>query len=189
MGYPIYFRQRGYLFTATEQKARQDLQSIHSRLAELHIATELLTSEQISATYPFVFTDDLLGGSYCPLDAYADPYGVMEGYYRQSRKLGVQLICNAEVTSLKITANSVSGVLYRVNNQNKDSELEMIETPLVINAAGLHLHLIARMAGLELPAMPHRRQVHVCAPMPVIPPSIPLVADVSYREILRVQLV
>jgi len=181
MHYPIYFRQRGYLFVSAEQAQWQELQNMQKHLQRLDIPSQLLTPAEIHTSYPFVLTDDLLGGSLCPLDAYADPYGVMEGYYRQCRKLGVQVLCNTEVSGLNIHSHQVAGVLCQPNNLAiKPSTVpESLNAPVVINTAGPHLHLLARMAGLELPAAPYRRQVYVCAPMPAIPTNIPLLVDLD----------
>ncbi|AGL00782.1 NAD(P)/FAD-dependent oxidoreductase [Desulfoscipio gibsoniae] len=181
MQYPIYFRQRGYLFVTARESRWQELQNMQEQLNRLDVPSQLLTPEEINTVYPFVLTGDLLGGSFCHLDAYADPYGVMEGYYRQCRKLGVQVLCNTEVTGINVQNNRVTGVLYHQANQptGPSTEQNIINAPMVINAAGPHLHLLARMAGLELPASPYRRQVYVCAPMPAISASIPLIVDLD----------
>lgn len=181
MKYPIYFRQRGYLFVSTRQDQWRELQDMQGQLKQLDIPSRLLTPEEIQVGYPFVLTSDLLGGSLCPLDAYADPYGVMEGYYRQSRKLGAQVLYNTEVTDINVKNNHVIGVSYRPTNQltSQTTKEEIINAPVVINAAGPHIHLLAGMAGLKLPATPYRRQVYVCAPMAAIPSNIPLLVDLN----------
>lgn len=181
MEYPIYFRKRGYLLVTGRAARWQELQDIIKQLNHLDVSAQLLAPEEIAAGYPFVLTGDLLGGSYCPLDAYADPYGVMEGYYRQCRKLGVQVLCNTEVTGINTSDSAVTGVVCRQNGQSNNPAAggETLDAPVVINAAGPHLHLVARLAGLTLPAAPYRRQVYVCAPMPAIPADIPLLVDMD----------
>jgi len=181
MQYPIYFRQRGYLFVAAEQAQWQELQDMQEHLKRVAIPSRLLTPAEINAAYPFVLTNDLQGGSLCPLDAYADPYGVMEGYYRQCRKLGAVVLCNTEVTGINVHNNRVAGVLCQPTDRSAktSSAPYYLNAPVVINTAGPHLHLLARMAGLELPASPYRRQVYVCAPMPAIPTNIPLLVDLD----------
>lgn len=170
MQYPIYFRKRGYLLVTTGDSCMQSLAEIIHQLKNLDIPGELLEPGEITNRYPFIETGDLSGGSYCPLDAYADPYGVVEGYYRQCRRLNVEVICNTEVKSIITRNGEVKGV--------RAERLE-ISSPVVINAAGPHLHLVARAAGIHLPAAPYRRQVYVCAPMEQIPASIPLIVDLD----------
>ncbi|WP_347490521.1 FAD-dependent oxidoreductase [Desulfoscipio sp. XC116] len=180
MQYPIYFRRRGYLLVTGKENRRQELHNIIEQLNRLEVPARLLAPKDIAAAYPFVLTEDLLEGSFCPPDAYADPYGVMEGYYRQCRGLGVQVLCNTEVTGIKVRSNRVAGVLCRHTRQDgRPTEEDTISAPAVINAAGPHLHLLARLAGLALPAAPYRRQVYVCAHMPAIPADIPLIVDLD----------
>ena len=189
MHYPIYFRRRGYLLVTTNQERRQELHQIHNQLNAFEVPSQLCTPEEIRTAYPFVATEDLLGGSYCDLDAYADPYGVTEGYYRQCRKMGVQVLCNVEVTGINVKHNQVTGVLYQPTNEPNSPATEPIELngATVINTSGPHLHLLARMAGLELPATPYRRQVYVCSPMPIFPAQVPLLVDLDTGFYLHVE--
>ncbi len=189
MHYPIYFRRRGYLFVTTSQERWHELHEIHNQLDAFKVPSQLFNREEIHTVYPFISTSDLLGGSYCALDAYADPYGVMEGYYRQCRKLGVQVLCNAEVTDINVKNNHVTSVLYKPTNRpiSPTTEPNEINATVVINTAGPHLHLLARMAGLELPVAPYRRQVYVCSPMPIIPAQVPLLVDLDTGFYLHVE--
>lgn len=170
MQYPIYFRRRGYLFVTAREQRWAILKEMHNQMERLAVPAELPAPEEIAARHPFMRTGDLLGGSYCPLDAYADPYGVMEGYFKQCRRLGVEVLCSTEADAVIVQNGAVKGV---------QAGREKIHAPVVINAAGPHLHLVARSAGLDIPAAPYRRQVYVCAPMPDIPPDIPLIVDLD----------
>ena len=189
MGYPIYFRRQGYLLLTAQQAKWRELRSINEQLNRLDLPAQLLTTEEIASSYPFVSTGDLLGGSYCPLDAYADPYGVMEGYYRQCRKLGVQVLCNTEVVDVSKSNGSVTGVVCRQTGQSVEqaASREILNAPVVINAAGPHLHILASLAGVTLPAAPYRRQVYVCAPMTAIPTNSPLIVDIDTGFYLHVE--
>ena len=52
-----------------------------------------------------------------------------------------------------------------------------IETPMVVNAAGPWLARVARLAGIDLPVVPYRRQIFVTNPFPAIPDPVPMVID------------
>lgn len=170
MQYPIYFRQRGYLLVTNTASRWLSLKEIAEKMVQLDVPVELVIPNEIEQQYPFMLTEDLLGGTFCSLDAYADPYGVMEGYYKQSRRLGVEVLCNTEVDEIIVRNGSTAGVR---------SSQGAINAPIVINAAGPHLHLVARLAGLDIPAAPYRRQVYVCAPLSDIPTDIPLIVDLD----------
>jgi len=178
MQYPIYFRKNGYLLLTGSATRLQALREMNERLADLNIAAELLPPDEIARRYPFLHTGDLLGGSFCPLDAYADPYGVVEGYYRQCRRLGVEVLYGTQVDGIITGSGEVKGV--RAGGAD-------FYAPVVVNAAGPHLHLVARLAGVDIPAAPFRRQVYVCAPLPAVPPGIPLIADLDTGFYLHVE--
>lgn len=54
---------------------------------------------------------------------------------------------------------------------------ERVEAAVVVIAAGAHSRALAALVGVELPAMPYRRQVFVLRPPPGIPEGIPLTVD------------
>lgn len=178
MKYPIYFRKKGYLFVTTRESHWQTLLKIKEQLTNEEIPMDLLTPENIKERHPLIETCDLLGGGYCPWDAYADPYGVMEGYYKQCRRLGVEVLVNRPVEAVITKAGRAAGV------HTKEGDLY---APVVINAAGPHLHLVAHTAGVDLPAAPYRRQVYVCAPMPGVPAHTPLIVDLDTGFYLHVE--
>lgn len=169
MGYPIYFRQRGYLFLSSRKENLPVFENNLSLLRDMGIPAEFIQPEELAGRYPFLKTEDLLGGTFCPLDGYADPYGVTQGYYKQARKLGVQFYCEEEVTRVDLSGDRVVGLLTTKRH---------ITCPVVVNAAGPHLPYIEG-TGLEIPARPFRRQVYVCSPVNGVPGSIPLVVDMD----------
>ncbi|MFZ5652316.1 MAG: NAD(P)/FAD-dependent oxidoreductase [Bacillota bacterium] len=170
MEYPIYFRQRGYLFlTGDRDKARQFHRNL-SILREYDIPGQFLDPGEVSEKYPFIHTGDLAGATFCPLDGYADPYGVSMGYFKQARKRGVDAFFSEEVTGIEVSGGSIKGV---------STTSGKISCPVLVNAAGPHLPGIGSLAGVDIPARPHRRQVYVCQPLEGIPGDAPLVVDMD----------
>lgn len=170
MDYPIYFRRNGYLFVTSSGEKLKNLAEMKDRLGEAGVPVEMPTPHELAESYPFLQTMDLHGGSICPLDAYADPHGVTEGYYKQCRRMGVQVLYNATVDSVIVKNSTAQGI--RAGGV-------VVESPVVINAAGPFLHLVARLVEIELPAEPRRRQVYVCASLPSVPAGIPLIVDLD----------
>lgn len=170
MNYPIYLRRNGYLLVTASGERIDALAEMKNRLIEMKVPAEIRTPDELAAVYPFLRTDDLRGGSFCPLDAYADSYGVTEGYYKQCRKNGVRVLLSTAVESVMVENGAVKGV--RAGDT-------LVESPVVINAAGPFLHKVAEMAEIKLPAEPRRRQVYVCTPLPSVPAGIPLIVDLD----------
>ena len=170
MEYPIYFRQRGYLFTTAQPERFSELRTMLDLLAEMDVPAHLLTPDKLGQDYPFLQGEDLLGATFCPLDGYADPYGVIQGYLQQARQRGVTIHCNETVTDILTSGREVLGLSTPSGEWRSTT---------VINAAGADFGQVAALAGLNIPAHPYRRQVYVCAPLPQIPGTIPLVVDLD----------
>lgn len=170
MEYPIYFRQRGYLLLTADSHRLTEFKDCLRILHDFDIPASFLNPAQVADRYPFIFTGDLAGGTFCPLDGYADPYGVTMGYFKQARKRGVEVFCREEVTGIQVSDGSVDGLVTSSGE---------ISCRVLVNAAGPHLPDIGKLAGIEIPARPYRRQVYVCSPLEGISGESPLVVDMD----------
>jgi len=172
----IDFRQHGYLFLAT---GPQDLTEFAENVAiqqRMGVPVRLLSSEEIGDMAPYLNLDDVVGGTFCPRDGYADPYSVAMGFAKQARRLGVMIQQETEALDIKVDGGKVRAV---VTNEGE------IATPVVVNVAGPWAAQVGGMAGLELPVVPYRRQVFVTAPFDELPKQTPLVIDFAQSFYFR----
>jgi sarcosine oxidase subunit beta len=112
--------------------------------------------------------EDGLGGSFGPNDGLVDPNSVVMGYINAASKLGAKAFSNIEVTGIKVEHGKVSGV---------ETNQGFVSAPVVVNAAGPWAGLVGRMAGVEIPIVPVRRQMFTTTPLPEIPSDFPFVLD------------
>jgi sarcosine oxidase subunit beta len=166
----IDFRQHGYLFLATESQDWAEFQANVAVQQRAGVPVRLLSPDEIRDMAPYLYLDDALGGTFCPRDGYADPYSVAMGFAKQARRLGVRICEETEALDIKINKKKVGAV---VTNQGE------IATPVAVNVAGPWAGQVGRMAGLELPVQPYRRQVFVTAPFDELPREIPMIIDFS----------
>jgi len=164
----IDFRQHGYLFLATEPKDWVEFQANVALQQCMGVPVRLLSPQEIRDMAPYLYLDDVLGGTFCPRDGYADPYSVAMGFARQARRLGVNIREETEALDIKVNKGKVRAV---VTNQGE------IATPVVVNVAGPWAAQVGRMVGLKLPVLPYRRQVLVTAPFDELPRQIPMIID------------
>lgn len=167
-GYPIDLRFCGYLFLLTRQ---EDVEAFQRHVALQHrlgVMTEWLTHDEVARRLPQVRTDDVLAGTFYSRDGLADPAGVTQGYINGARRLGAKPFTEVEVTGIVVEGGRVRGVRTSQGD---------IATPVVVNAAGPWAALVGRMAGVDIPVQPVRRQILVTTPLPEIPPDFPFVID------------
>ncbi len=168
LGQPIGLRYCGYLFLLTNENDvaafRQNVEMQH----RLGVMTRWLEVEEIARMVPLINLEGVLAGTFHERDGLADPNSVVQGYVSGARRLGARLLNDVEVTDIEVVGGQVRGV---VTNRGT------VSTPIVVNAAGPWAGEVGRMAGLDIPIVPIRRQIVVTGPIPEVPPDFPFVID------------
>ena len=167
-GVDIYFRAAGYLFMAQEESTWRGFLSSVETQRQHNVPVEVLSPDEIKRRWPYLRVDDLVGGTFGPEDGYADPYLAAMGFADRARKLGVRMEEKTEVTGIRVRRDRVEGV---------ETSGGPISAPTVVNAAGPWSGEIARMARLDLPVKPFRRQVFATSPFDAIPKPVPMIID------------
>ena len=162
------FRRIGYLFLATTPVEMKVFEGNKGLQAKFGIPVELLETDEIRQRWPYLRTDDVLGGTYCPLDGYAGPSEVLSGFVAGAKREGAKIYEGMEATGISLKGSRVSGV------RTKDGE---ISTPVIVNAGGPFAASVGEMAGVKVPVKPLRRQVFVTAPFQLTDQTIPLTID------------
>jgi sarcosine oxidase subunit beta len=162
------FKRVGYLFLATTEGETGIFEQNIGLQKKFNVPVELLGPGQIAARWPYLKTDDILGGTFCSWDGYAGPNEVLSGFAIGAKRRGVKIYEGAEVTGISIAKGKIRAVIA------KDKE---ISTPMVVNAGGPYAALIGEMVGMKIPVKPLRRQIFVTAPFHLTDRSIPLTID------------
>jgi len=134
----------------------------------LGVMTQWLEGAEIRRRLPLMHFPDALGGTWNPNDGLADPGCVVQGYISGARRHGALCLTDVEVTGIRTAGGRVCAV---------ETRLGLIETPVVVNAAGPWAGQIGRMAGVDVPVAPARRQIVVTTPVPEIPLDFPFVIE------------
>jgi sarcosine oxidase subunit beta len=169
-GHPSGYKPHGYLFMATSQRHMDALRANSQRQLALGVPVELITREEIVRILPQVRADDIVGGSFCPIDGFVDPYSVMNGFMARAQELGAQLWRAAEVTAIRMEDGGITGV---------ETTRGPVSTRTLVNASGVWGKALAAMAGVDLPIEPLRRMLVPTEPFPGLPESLPMIIDMS----------
>jgi sarcosine oxidase subunit beta len=169
-GVDIQFRQAGYIFLAQEPETWEDIKK-NIRIQHTYgVPVELLSPEEIKARWNYLEIKDLMGGTYCPEDGYADPYLVAMAFANAARILGVHIKEQTQVTSISLENNRV---------QHVKTTCGSISTPSIVNAAGAWGGEVARLVGVDIPVRPYRRQVFATKAFELIPRPVPMIIDLD----------
>jgi sarcosine oxidase, subunit beta len=163
---PGYFAA-GYLWLAGTEAELAQLRAgrVLQHAEGLHEAVEVDPTE-IARLNPALRLDGVVGGTFCPTDGFIQPGRILEGYLAAARRLGVRIEWETEVTGF---TRKGDGRIARVTTSRS-----AIEVDAVVNAAGAWAALVGRMAGVDIPVIPLRRQVAVTTPCDLLPAMMPM---------------
>ncbi len=162
------FRQYGYLFLITDEADLARFRDMHGLQRSLGVPVELLTPADIRQLVPPLELAGVLAGSYCPRDGFADPNAVVEGFARQARGLGIDILEGTQVTGIAVEGGRVRGV------QTANGS---IAARWVVNAAGPWAGEVGRLAGVDVPVQPYRRSQFITAPFDGVRDPMPLIIE------------
>lgn len=164
----IKFYQEGYLFLAQKEETRREFELNIDIQRKYSVPVEALSPEEIKRRWPYLEVEDLKGGTFCAEDGYIDPYLVAIAFAKEAARLGVRIEQKTEVSEIRIEGNRVKGV---------ETTRGPVLTPKVVNVAGPWGGVVTKMAGLDMPVKPFRRQVFYAEVPDAMPKHIPMILD------------
>jgi sarcosine oxidase, subunit beta len=162
------FDQCGYLFCLADPLLWEDFQRQLQLWQSLDVPARALTPAAAKEMVPELCVDDLLGCTFCPTDGIADPYLVTQGYVAAARRLGAEFVLDTAVTGVKVEGGAVRAVVTAAGET---------ETRHLVNGAGPYAAEIGRLAGVDIPVVPVRRQIFTTQPLPWLDHGFPMVVD------------
>ncbi len=165
----------GYLWLARSQEQLEALRAAQAvqQAAGLHEA-RILIGDQIGQVNPHVLAGGLAGAAWCPSDGFIRPLEILAGYLR-----GAEVRWGATVTGLQRRGARVEALTLADGTQ--------LSCGAVVDAAGAWASQVARLAGVELPVVPLRRQVACTVETAALPADLPLTIWVEDGFHLRVR--
>jgi sarcosine oxidase subunit beta len=161
-------RRTGYLFLLTSEDSVLRFKDIVAMQCRLGVNTEWLTPEEIADLVPLLNLEGVLAATNHADDGLADPHSVVQGYVAGARRLGARLLNDVEVTGIQVEGGKVRGVSTHQGE---------IATSVVVNASGPWAGEVGKLAGVDIPIVPLRRQIVVTGPLSDVPPDFPFVID------------
>ena len=152
---------RGALFVGT--RGQEALLDAHWEiLKSMAPGACRLGAAEAHAMVPVLHPELLIGAVFEPDAADMDVHAIHQGYLRGMRRCGGALVCDAQVTAMRHTADrwhvEAGGTVYTA--------------PVVLNAAGAWVDAIAALAGAEpIGIEPRRRSAFIFAPPEGIDPA------------------
>jgi FAD-dependent oxidoreductase domain-containing protein 1 len=163
------FREDGYLLLAPPGRDAV-MRANHAVQQAFGADVALLAPAALAKRFPWLSTDEVaLGSLGLSGEGWFDAYGLMQGFRKKARSLGVDYL-SAEVAKIVADGRQVGGVQLR--------DGAAIEADVVLLAAGAWSAPLAMTVGIELPVRARRRSVFAFQCRSPVTPC-PLVVDTS----------
>lgn len=167
-GQEIDLHQVGYLFLLSRH---EDVAAFEQAIAlqnELGVPSRLIGVDQAVRMSPLVRGDGLLAAAFSPSDGHCAPESVVLGYARGARRHGARLVTRCAARGITLEDGRITSV---------DTDRGLVRTSTVVCAAGAWSAVVGKMAGVDLPVSPIRRQIVVTEPVKDLPEHLPMTID------------
>jgi sarcosine oxidase subunit beta len=164
-GYDISIRHQGYLFVTDDPGMVDDLKATvetHRRLGVT--GSEFLDHDALLACFPYL-SERVVGATFRQQDGWLSSHEATQGFAKGST---ARFLLSTRATGIQTDGLGVCAVA---------TSRGTIATRTVIDAAGPFAGVVGRMAGIDLPLEPVRRQKVFISPKPQIPRDAPLTID------------
>jgi sarcosine oxidase, subunit beta len=164
------FFQVGYLFLINDEKDWREFGKNAELQRSLGVPVQLLTPAEAGELIPGLYTDDLIGATYCPTDGHGSQHEVTQAFARKARQVGATFWENCSVTNVKRDGRRIIEV---------ETERGTIQPGTVIGCAGAWSSELGTMLGVDIPVTPLRRTLFFTEPFGEMPAHIPMTIDMS----------
>ena len=169
------FHQTGYLLMAGTEQGADGLEAACALQRDRGVPTQWLTPAEVVGRVPFVRKEGLRAATFHERDGFLDPYGLVQVLRRAALKAGAEIHTAAEVAAIEARGGRF---LLRTSN------FEVI-SDWVVNAAGAHARSVGRLAGVEVPVDPVRRNLTYVHDPNATPELIPMCVDLDTGVLVR----
>jgi len=156
----------GYLWLAGSYAELGELRRANDvQVREGLVEAQLVSVDDIHNLNPNISLADVRGGAWCPSDGLLKPMEILRGCLDAAQRLGADVRWNTSVVAFERDGARITAVV---------TPNATFATGLVVDAGGPWAASIARLADIELPVVPLRRQVAITHPTRALPPTLPL---------------
>lgn len=158
-----------------EHAAMIDAEVAQSR--EWGVDVEALDTAGLVRIAPYLSGRGVRRAYHIPGDIYIEePAWLLQAYLAALESRGVQVVGNTPVTGFSITDGAITGVKTPAGD---------VETPLVVDAAGIWSRQVGALAGAEVAIVPVRHQLLITRPIAGMAATEPIARIVDASAYLR----
>ena len=175
-GQPLDWVHSGSLKIARRPQDAEVIRDDFERGHRMGLDVELITPEQASQLNPFLQPAGVVAAMRIGDDRYFDPAQIAVGFARAAAARGAAVLPKTDVHAVNIDGGKVTGVTTANG---------IIESPVVVDAAGAWTRQIAEASGIRVPLVPTRQQLIVTEPMDGARADLPMIRIMDAAVYMR----
>jgi sarcosine oxidase subunit beta len=158
LGMDLEYVREGNLRLCTSEEELDTMRKSVENQKAANLELEMLDRKQVLDINPHI-GEKVLGASFCPTDGHVNPFLVTYAFYQKAKSLGARIFTHEEVKGIRLQKSKVTAVV---------TDKQILETDLVVNAAGVAGRKVANMVGLDLPMRPVFSEAMITEPYPAL---------------------
>jgi sarcosine oxidase subunit beta len=162
LGMDVEYVRAGNLRLCTNDEEMDTMRKSVESQKSAGLDLEMLDRQQVLDINPYV-GNQVIGASYCPTDGHVNPLLVTFAFFKKAKSLGAVFYTNEEVKDIQLRKGRVAAVA---------TTKRVIETEVVVDAAGVSGRKVANMVGLDLPLRPVFSEAMITDPYPALFPQM-----------------
>ncbi len=171
------FKQNGSLGIADNPARWEEHRRAYSFSHAMGVEAHLLDPGEARGLWPLLETKDLIGALWYPTDGQVNPLDFAQALAKGARQLGVKIIEGVKVNAVRSVRGRAGGV---------ETCKGPIESPVIVNAAGMWAREFGRLAGVPVPVQACEHFYVVTEPIEELPSTLPVLRDMDgcayYKE-------
>ncbi len=172
-GYSISIKQQGYLFLTDDPQTVGDLKENVKQQHNLGVDDSVfIERDEILTRFPFV-APSVLAATFRQRDGWLSCHETTQGF---AKGCDARFFINTKTTGIQMDEKGICGV---------ETNRGLLQTRIVVNAAGPFAGDIGRLVNLDLPLEPVRRQKVYIKTSLAIPQQAPFTIDVNNNSYWR----
>ncbi len=162
LGMDVEYVRKGNLRLCTSEQEVEEMRRSVDNQKRAGLELEMIDRRQVLDINPHV-GEKVLGASWCPTDGHANPFLVTYAFFKKAKQLGARFLTREAVQDIRLRKGRVAAVA---------TDKQVIETDLVVNAAGIAGRKVANMVGLDIPMRPVFSEALITDPYPPLFPQM-----------------
>jgi glycine cleavage system T protein len=176
-GHDPAWREVGGLRLASSAERMEDLKRLVGMAQSFSVPMDLISPKEALDLFPIMNPDGIAGAAYTPNDGVIDPTGLTNALAAGAKQRGARIFTETNVEKINLKNGCIHDVV---------TDRGIIETEVVVNAAGQWGGEVGRMVGLNLPIVPMAHLYIITKPIKGVGHDFPTLRDpdllVYWRE-------